>query len=194
MASAIFLLLQRHDRGRQAQRKHGLFLPGHGGIQISKAGVAATLTMKYAVGFSLPSGLGFGLTAGFTLQLNTTSSPVTIGQTTLPATQAKIHATGRSELLGECGDLNGTFDLTVNSTSFTVGITANVTFLGATFTAHGFAGIFYDSHPGLALDITLSLPGGAQGIAPISVLGNNFVISGAFELRLEHLLGGARTR
>src|SRR5262249_1762935 len=35
-----------------------------------------------------------------------------------------------------------------------------------------------------ALNIALSLPGGATGIAPISALGHNFVISGAFDLSL----------
>ncbi len=153
-----------------------------GGIQISNAGVAAALVMQRSGG--VPGGLGFNLSATYLLELNTTSATVTLAGVSLPANQAMVQATGDLTLLGNVVDLNGVFDITVNSTSLTVGVTANVTFLGATFTADGYAGIYYDSHPGLALNIDLSLPGGAQGIAPISALGNNFVISGAFDLQL----------
>ncbi len=152
-----------------------------GGVQITSAGVAAVLEMERSGG--VPSSLGFNLSASYLLELNTTSAPVTLAGITLPKGQAMVQGTGDLTLFGNVVDLHGTFDITVNSTSLTVGVTADVTFLGATFTADGFAGIYYDSHPGLALNIALSLPGGAQGIAPISALGNNFVISGAFDLQ-----------
>ncbi len=155
-----------------------------GGIQISDAGVAAALGINFSSGFSLPSSLGFGLSASFELELNTTNNQTTIAGFTLPKQQGEIHAAGDLTLLGSLVDLQGTFDLTVNSTSVSVAVTADVTLLGATFTADGFAAIYYGSSPGLALDIGLGLPGGAQGIAPISALGDNFVISGAFDLEL----------
>src|SRR5439155_23500003 len=41
-----------------------------------------------------------------------------------------------------------------------------------------------DSNPGFALRIQLSLPGGAEGAAPVSALGSNFVIKGTFTLDL----------
>ena len=153
-----------------------------GAIDISNAGVAAVLTMQRSGG--VPSSLGFNLTATYLLELNTTSSSVMLAGINLPKNQAEIQATGDLTLLGNVVDLHGAFDITVNSTSLTVGVTAAVTLLGASFTADGFAGIYYDAHPGLALNIDLSLPGGAQGIAPISALGSNFVISGAFDLEV----------
>ena len=143
-----------------------------GGLQLSNAGVAAVLELNVSSG--VPSNLGFGLNASFMLELNTTSTTVTLAGISLPAGQAMIAASGDMTFLGGVVDLSGTFDFTVNSSSLTVAVTSHVTFLGATFTADGFAGIYYDSHPGLALDIDLALPGGAQGIAPIAALGNNF--------------------
>src|SRR5208283_2957907 len=153
-----------------------------GGLQLSNAGVAAVLDLNIAAG--VPSNLGFSLNASFMLELNTTNNLVTLDNIQLPAGQAMIAASGDLKFLGGVVDLSGTFDFTVNSSSLTVAVTSHVTFLGATFTADGFAGIYYDSHPGLVLDIDLALPGGAQGIAPIAALGNNFVISGAFDLEL----------
>ena len=155
-----------------------------GGIQFSNTGVAAVLAVNLSSGFSVPSNLGYAMSATFELELNTYSTPITISGITLPADQGSIQATGDLRFLGNVVDLHGTFGITVSSSSLSVNVAANVTFLGATFTADGFAGIYYDSNPGLALKIDLALPGGAQGIAPISALGNNFVISGAFELEL----------
>jgi len=153
-----------------------------GGLQLSNAGVAAVLDLNVSSG--VPSNLGFALNASFMLELNTTQNAVTLAGISLPAGQAMIAASGDMKFLGGVVDLSGTFDFTVNSSSLTVAVTSHVTFLGATFTADGFAGIYYDSHPGLALNISLALPGGAQGIAPIAALGSNFVISGAFDLEL----------
>ena len=161
-----------------------------GGIQISNAGVAAALEMERSG--ALPSSLGFGLSASFLLELNTTNAAVAfpIADITVPVDPsghnlyAEIHAAGDLTLLGNAVDLSGTFDITVTGSSLTVAVNATVTLLGASFDASGFAGIYYDNSPGLALNIALSLPGGAQGVAPIAALGDNFIISGAFDLEL----------
>ncbi len=150
-----------------------------GALQLSNAGVAAALSISYSEGFP-----GFSLNAAFLLELNTTGAPVTLIGITLPVGIARIRATGDLKVLGGVVDLNGTFDITVTASALTLAVNANLTFLNATFHASGFAGIYYDSNPGLALRIQLSLPGGAQGFAPVAALGNKFVISGAFTLEL----------
>ena len=158
-----------------------------GGIEINNNGVAAVLAMQYSRGFSLPSNLSFNRTASFLLEVNTFSSsapPVTIAGITPPAGQASIQASGDLTFLGGVVDLSGTFGITVSSTSLTVAVNANLTILGATFTASGFAGIYYGPNPGLVLNIALAIPGGYAGIAPIAALGSNFVISGSFDLQL----------
>ena len=155
-----------------------------GAIQINNSGIAAVITIKFSTGTSVASSLGFGLTGTFRLELNTTNGNVTIGGVTIPSQAVLIRATGNLTLLGGVVNLSGTYVISITTTSATIGIDARVTFFGATFNASGFAGIYYDSNPGLALRIGLSLLGGAQGIAPISSIGSNFVISGSFGLEL----------
>ncbi|MHB1421755.1 MAG: hypothetical protein ACYC3I_00885 [Gemmataceae bacterium] len=165
-----------------------------GGIEISNAGVAAALSVTRSSGgaTNTTGALGFGLNATYTLELNTTSAPVTFtsGSSSIMVPTgpndlyADIHAVGDLTMLGSVVDLKGSFDIKVTGSSLSVAVNSSITFLGASFIADGFAAIYYDSNPGLALDIQLSLPGGAQGIAPISALGDNFIISGAFDLEL----------
>src|SRR5262249_7581715 len=100
-----------------------------GGIRISNAGVAAALSIQRSG--SLPSNLGFGLTASFLLELNTTSADVTFGSITVPHGPsnlfARIHATGDLTFLGNVVDLHGTFDITVTGSSLTLDIHSTIT-------------------------------------------------------------------
>src|SRR5207302_1734634 len=63
-----------------------------GGIQLDNSGVAAVLSLSRSG--SLPSSLGFNLSASYLLELNTTSSTVTLAGISLPAEQAMIQSTG----------------------------------------------------------------------------------------------------
>ncbi|MDI1313706.1 FlgD immunoglobulin-like domain containing protein, partial [Prosthecobacter sp.] len=150
-----------------------------GGIQISNAGVAAAISLNFSAGFTLPSSLGFDLTASFQLQINTTSAAVTLAGITIPKGDsgffARIHAVGHLKFLGGALDLDGTFDITVTGSSLTVALGANLSFFGATFSVSGFAGIYYDSNPGLALSLKFT-----GNVSPAA----SFKITGKFQLMI----------
>ena len=163
-----------------------------GGLQISNAGVAAALSMNFASGFTLPSSLGFGLNATFLLELNTTNAPVAfpIADITVPVDPsghnlfAEIQGTGDLTMLGGAVDLRGTFDITVNSYEPDGQRGCHADLARGHFHRGRICRHLLRQQSGLVVDIALSLPGGAQGIAPIPRLGDNFVISGAFDLEL----------
>ena len=145
-----------------------------GGLQLGRAGVAAVFSVTYSAGFS-----GFSLTAGYSLQLNTTSQAVTLSGITLPAGMARIHAAGDLSFLNGVVDINGVFDLTISGSHLSMAINAQMTFFGSTFTVNGAAALYYDSNPGLVLAVQLGLPGG-EGISPFP----GFVITGSFTLQI----------
>jgi hypothetical protein len=159
-----------------------------GAVELGNDGVAAALAVTLTS--AIPSNLGFTLNAGFVLELNTTGQEKqffvpNVGAIVIPGDQiVLVHANGHLKMLGNVLDFYGDFDFTVTTTSLTMAMDADITFLNATFHAAGFAGLYYDSRPGVAMRISLGLPGGAKGIAPISAIGNKFVISGAFALEL----------
>ena len=160
-----------------------------GGIQFKDGGIVAALDLQRTGGANAQSGLGFGLNGNFLFELNTTNMAQTVNGITVPQDPsgnnlfAMIQATGDLTFLGNVIDLQGTFDITLTGSSLTVSIQSTVTLLGVSFTADGSAVIYYDSSPGLEMDILLGLPSG-DGIAPISALGNNFIVTGDFELEV----------
>lgn len=155
-----------------------------GFIQINNKGLVAALTITRSAGTSLPSGMGFTLTATFTLEINTTGTAVTVPGTSITvAPGALVAASGTLAIPGF--SISGEFDLTVSTTSLTVYVRATVSVLGITLNVQGFAGIYYDNDPGFVLNLSLTLGSSTNcTFYPVASLGNQFVIQGSLTLQI----------
>ena len=155
-----------------------------GAIQINSSGLVAALTINFAAGTSAPTGLGFTLSATFTLEVNTTGQAVTVAGTSITVQPgALVAANGTLSIPGFT--ITGEFDLTVTSTSLSVHVNATVSIFGVTLNVQGSAGIYYDNDPGFELSLQLSLGSNSNSvIEPVGFLGNQFVIQGTFLLEI----------
>jgi len=155
-----------------------------GGIQINSSGLAAALTINFASGFSMPSNLGFTISATFMLQINTTGAPVTVTGTSITVQPgARVVANGNISVPGLT--ITGSFTFSVTPSSLSVEIKATVNIFGSLMSVNGFAGIYYDSNPGFAFSIQLKVGSSTTTqIQPVAALGNLFSISGEFTLQI----------
>ena len=157
-----------------------------GFIQVNSSGLVAALTINLAAGTTMPSGLGFTLSATFMLEINTTGSAVTVpGTSVTVAPGALVAASGSLSIPGFT--ITGEFDLTVSSSNLLIHVSATVKVLGITFSVVGYAGVYYDTDPGFALSLTLKVGTGSgtdSTLYPVSSLGNLFVIQGTLTLQI----------
>ena len=160
-----------------------------GAIQINSSGLVAALTLSRSNGFNTPGGLGFTLSATFTLEINTTGSAVTVVGTSITVQPGALVA-ARGSLSIPGFSISGEFDLTVSPTNLYVYVNGTVNILGVTLNVQGYAGVYYDTDPGFALSLQLSVGSGTNcTIYPVSSLGNQFVIQGTLLLQINTCSG-----
>ncbi len=156
----------------------------NGSLTISSAGLAGVLNMTLNYGNS-----AIGFTGTMQAEINTGSTAVTIQRFTVDASgnvigSANVSLPGFTFRLFIGGKLNivgivtlkGAFELTVTSTKIVVYINGQLSLFGIGLGLRGFAAIYFDSSPGIALDLALSLS------TPLSL--PLFSLSGNFEFRL----------
>ena len=166
-------------------------LTASGAMEITSAGLAASLTLIAASGNSLFSGssLPYSFKGVFTFQLNTTNKPIndTVGsvQLVLPSgPYFQLYVSGTLGLGNSSSTtglfLNGTFYLTISSNGLAIAATATLaaTFGGTTLLSLGATGGLVLTSSGLAGAINLTLSGGN----PLG--GTGFSFSGTFTLQV----------
>ena len=129
-----------------------------GALDINSSGVVAYIQVTRSAGANL--GFSFGGGTSFDLGLNTTGSAVTLNPGTGNVTVNpgfEVSITGSMTFPGL--SLNGTFLLEINSGSLQIHVNANVNIIGVQFSVIGFVGIYYDSSPGIAFSLQLSIGG-----------------------------------
>lgn len=170
-------------------------LNASGAMEITSAGLAASLTLTASAGNDLFSNtsLPFGFGGIFTFQLNTTGKAIDdlVGNTQLMLSSGdyfEIYVNG-SLGLGTSNTsastglfLNGTFYLTIGSNGLAIAATANLTatFDGATLLSLGASGGLVLTSNGLAGAITLTIGNGNSN--PLS--GTGFSFNGTFTLQV----------
>ena len=168
-------------------------LTASGAMEITSAGLAASLTLTASSGNSLfsNSSLPFGFSGVFTFQLNTTNKAVndTVGSTQLvlpmgPYFQIYVSGTlGLGNTSATTGlFLNGTFYLTISSNGLAIAATASLTatFGGTTLLSLGASGGLVLTSSGLAGAINLTIGSGSSD--PLN--GTGFSFTGTFNLQV----------
>ncbi len=156
----------------------------NGSLRISSAGLVGILTVQISAGSSV-----IGFSGEMQAEINTSSSAQSLprftvdssGNITGTQTVTISAATFRIFIGGTMNIFNvvkirGSFELTVTSSFIVVQIDASLTLFGFNLGVKGFAGLYFDDSPGIALDIMLSLS------SPINT--DIFSLNGNFELKI----------
>ena len=153
----------------------------NGALLITSSGIAAKISLTIGSGAS-GTGFTFGASMAFSLALNTTGSAVTVinNQTVnLPAgPYFQVKVSGNLTLAGVV-TVQGSFTLTVNSTSVVINLNASLNLFGNVFTITGDAGIYSN---GIAINLTLSL--GTNTSPTVYLIPGVIAVSGNFNLQI----------
>jgi hypothetical protein len=155
----------------------------NGSLSITSAGLAGVLTMSISGGTA-----GLSFSGQMQAEINTGSAAVNIQQFTvdkkgnvtgaqtvsLPGSTFQLFIAGQLNIVGVV-TLQGAFELTITSTKIVVYIDGQLSLFGIGLGLQGFAAIYYDSSPGIALELTLSANLGLS--LPLFSLSGNFMLS-----------------
>jgi hypothetical protein len=129
-------------------------LDTEGTLVIFSSGVAARFSVDRILGPS--STLGFGAASGmtFTLEVNTSTSSVSVNSASSIAPGIRVVANGSITVSGF--SISGTFTFIFTSSYISVSSDATFSFLGATLNVDGAVQIYGGSDPGIAMNILLT--------------------------------------
>lgn len=131
-----------------------------GGFQVDGKGIVAAFTLTRNMGVA-PGGFSFGLDTTYTLELNTTNAPATIGTTDLQAGRyARISIHGDLAIAGSV--ISGDFKLTVGENLLKLEADASlvIAFGPIPLFSFGVSGGFQIDNHGIAAVLVLQLHGG----------------------------------
>ena len=153
----------------------------NGALLITSSGIAAKISLTIGSGAS-GTGFTFGASMAYSLALNTTGSAVSVinNQTVnLPAgPYFQVKVSGNLTLAGVV-TVQGSFTLTVNSTSVVINFNASLNLFGNVFTITGDAGIYSN---GIAINLTLAL--GTNTSPTVYLIPGVIAVSGTFNLQI----------